>query len=142
MTIDIKKFEEALEKDLQNPNGYWNTITKKRELKEKRFEKFENILKSNTINFDDLFDRLLKEHGEEYKNKCYSNGCEPYPNRKLSFLLSYIEHNLEPITTPDFIGDDFPTDTYFFKGKYWATTHGQGCFTHIYDINKNRILTI
>lgn len=133
---------ESLKKDLEDPNGYWNTIKKKKILKEKRFNKFKKLIEENKINISELLDRIFNEHNEEYKDKCYKNGYEPYPNNKLSFLFSYIEHVLDPIKNPEFIDDYFSTVVYYYKGFYIAKTNGQGSFIHIYDNSKERIFTI
>jgi len=140
MSFDVEKFKKAIDEDLKDPNGYWNTLAKKEDLAQKRYDKFDEIIKD--MDFDKLMNRLKEEHNEEYRDKCYKKGYEPYSNRKLSFLYSYISDRLEPINTPEWIGNDFPTTTYFFKGYYFCTTFGQGSFDHIYTTDKKRFFTV
>lgn len=142
MNFDKEAFKKSLDEDLANPNGYWNTIKKKQELAKKRFDKFDQLLESGKLDFDQIFERLVNEHDDAYRSKCYKNGYEPYPNNKMTFILDYVNDRGEKIDTPDFIGNDFPTATILFKDRYWATTFGQGSFTHIYDLNEKRLLTV
>lgn len=136
---NIEINEEELDKAMED---YISKMNEKNVILEKRFDKFRILLDTNKINFKDLFERIITEHDENYIDSCYSKGYMPCPNNKLEFLYDYIEKNLEPIVVPDFIDDSFPTDVYFFKGMYFATTYGQGSFNHIYNSKKERILTI
>lgn len=137
--MDWSKLEKDFDKAL-NDEEYWNNHKIKKEIKEKRFDTIDNYLKDN--DFEILLDRLLDEHSDSYIDKCYKKSHEPHPNQKLSLLLEYMESRLEPINTPEWIGNDFPTTTYYFKGYYFSNTFGQGVVTCIYDSNKDCALQI
>ena len=52
-----KKLEKAMKEDLADPNGYWNTLKKQKEFEQKRFDKFEEWLKTNE--FEPLLKKLI-----------------------------------------------------------------------------------
>lgn len=60
-----------------------------------RFKRFEKWLKWN--DFDKLMYRLTHEHGDEWCEKCRSNGDDVYANNKLKFVIEYIKNNYTPI---------------------------------------------
>lgn len=133
MSLDYKKMEKALTDFAESPDGiaYFENMGKKEALKLKRYEQFEKWLKNN--DFEALMFRLIHEHNDDYMEKCYHNGYEPYPNRKLAFLIDYLVHNFEPVVVPEIEPKNFPGTTYFFKGYYFQTICGQGCFHRIYN---------
>jgi hypothetical protein len=139
MGIDIEKFKKSLEEDLANPDGYWNTLKKKREVKEARYPKIEAYI--NSCDFPALINRLAQEHGKEWEDKCWAKGYETYPNHKFKMLWDYIENNYAHVENPQ-IPQDFLGSSYFFKG-YWFTIYcGQGCFYRVYDRELNIIFQI
>jgi hypothetical protein len=140
MGLDLDKISKAIDDDLADPNGYWNTLKKKQELESKRFDRFDKYLEEN--DFEILFERLKKEHDDDYIDACYKKGYMPYPNNKLSFLYSYIEDRLDPIDPPEWIDTSFATTVYFFKGRYFCITCGQGCVYYVYDSNKEKVLHV
>ena len=137
--IDLEKFEEALEKDLADPNGYWNTLKKKREAREIRFPKVDAYIEK--CGMKSVVDRMILEHDENWGDKCWAKGYETYPNHKFQLLWDWIEDTFEPLQN-DLIPQDFLGASYFVKG-YWFTIYcGQGCFYRVYDNELNNILQI
>jgi len=118
---------------------YFYDLTEKHKILEKRFLRFEKWLIDN--DFDKLMYRLINEHNDDYAEKCYHNGCEPYPNNKLSFLLSYITRDgiSHPIEVKK-IKVDFPNDIWEFKGYYFQFIFGQGTMIRIYNKDDMRLL--
>ena len=137
--IDWKKLEEDFDNALDNEE-YWDKLATKKEIEEKRFDKFEAYLIDN--DFEILLDRLLSEHSDDYIDKCYKKGFMPEPNNKLEFLLKYLEERLDAIDTPEWIGNDFSTTTHYYKGYYFSNTFGQGVITRVYDSTKELILQV
>jgi len=125
ITDKLKKMLESGELD-----EYFEDIRKKQEILEGRFQKFEKYLE--TIDFDTLIYRLVMEHGEEYREKCWTNGLMPYPNNKLEFLFEYIMSKTPDVDVPE-IQNDFIQEIREFKGYYFELIHGQGVIFRIYN---------
>lgn len=140
MNLDLEAIKKHLKEDLANPDGYWNTIKKKKETLESRFPKIEKYLDS--CDFPELIRRLILEHGDEWRDKCSRKSYETYPNNKFRLLWKWIEGTYEPIQNKN-IPQDFLGASYFVKG-YWFTIYcGQGCcFYRVYDSEINNILQI
>lgn len=133
-----KNFDEILDND-ELMDKYFEKLSIKKEIKEKRYQKFEKWLESN--NFDLLMDKIVDEHNDDYIDKCYKNGFEPHPNNKLSFIFDYIFENLEYIEDHTIESYDFSTSMRFFKNYHFVNIYGQGTFSRIYK-NKELILTL
>lgn len=101
------------------------------------YERFEKYLE--THDFDELIYRLILEHNDDYREKCYHNGYEPYPNNKLSFIIEYIKNNTKPIEIKG-IKCEFPNTIWEFKGYYFQLIYGQGVITNIYNKDDNRLI--
>jgi len=109
---------------------YWEKEAQKIVIKQKRYERVEKWLENH--DFEALMYRLILVHGDDYREKCYHNGYQPYPNRKMSLLIDYITHTLEPIRVPQ-LESIFSNQIWFFKGYYFQMTWGQGVVTDIYN---------
>jgi len=127
---------EELKAHLESPEGkaslkeYFENLAKKQQIKEGRFLKFTEWLKTN--DFDKLLYRLILEHDDTYIENCYHKGYEPYMNNKLSFVFDYaIEHgkevNVKELDCP------FPNVISEFRGYYFQIIWGQGSITAIYN---------
>lgn len=127
------KFNGILDDDLRM-NEYFEKLTIKKNIEEKRYRRFEKWLETNSFN------RLINEHNDDYIDKCYKNGYMPQPNNKLEFIFSYVFDNLENIkdTIEDYY---YSTDMRFFKGYHFVNIHGQGVVSNVYH-NKELILNI
>jgi len=130
--MDIEKLKAYLD----SPEGkaetekYFSKLAEKQKLKEARYRRFEKWLETN--DFDKLMYRLILEHGEEWREKCWHKGYEVYSNNKLSFVTSYVFDNLAPISVPK-LENMFPTEIRFFKGYYFRIMHGQGSVFDLYN---------
>jgi len=121
--IEREDVKEAME-------SFANREAIRDEILKGRLAKVSAYLKEN--DFDKIIERICDEHNEEYRAKCYSKGYEPYPNHKFELLYDYIRLNYAHVDNL-LIPQDFLSESYFYKG-YWFTTYcGQGCFYRIYD---------
>lgn len=112
-------------------------VVMKHEIKEKRFNRFTEWLKNN--DFDKLMYRLIFEHNQDYKEKCYHNGCEPYPNNKLAFLIEYVMNNCDLINVKQ-LENSFPNEIRFFKGYYFQVIWDKNTIVRIYNKKDLRLL--
>jgi hypothetical protein len=140
MIPDYEKMIEAIKEFPNTPAGkaYFENMRKINDIRVSRYKRFEEWLKHN--DFEALMYRLIHEHGDDYQEKCMHKGYEPYPNRKLAFLIDYLVHNYEPIEVPEIEPEHFPSTIYFFKGYYFQTICGQGCFHRIYNKEDMRLV--
>ena len=125
----LRLLQEFMDSDAGT--AYFENIKKINDIKVSRYKRFEEWLKHN--DFEALMFRLIHEHNDDYCEKCYHKGYEPYPNRKLAFLIDYLVHNYEPIEVAEIEPEHFPSTIYFFRGYYFQTICGQGCFHRIYN---------
>ena len=130
MAKSLKDFAES-EKGKAFHKEYFENLKIKQDIQEGRYRKFEKYYESH--DFDKLIQRLILENGEKWKEKCWHKGCEPYPTNNLGFLIDYIAYNYEPIEVAEIEPKHFPSTIYFFKGYYFQTICGQGCFHRIYN---------
>lgn len=139
MSFDFEKFKEALDEDLKNPNGYWNTLKKKKDIEKLRLPKVEAYVQKHGM--EKVVNKLISEHGKEWRDKCWSKSYEAYPNNKFNLLWKWIEENYQPVLNSK-IPQDFLGASYFVKG-YWFTVYcGQGCFYRVYNSKFETILQI
>ena len=129
---------EKLKAHLESPEGkahmkaYFENLAKIEEIKHKRFEKFDSWLEDN--DFDKLLYRLILEHNDEYREKCYDKGYEPYMNNKLSFVFDYAcDRGTKIETIPKELQCPFAQAVYEFRGYYFEIVWGQGSITAIYN---------
>lgn len=106
-------------------------FSKKMKLREIRYDQLENYI--NVNNFDTLILRLMNEHNSDYREECYSNGFEPYPNNKLELLLEYVSLHGDNLDHLPKIDCEFPNDIFEFRGYYFQHIYGQGTITRIYN---------
>jgi len=137
--MDLDKWKEILDSpEVQARMDAWAKREKeKQDIQEGRFIKLEKYL--NEHDFGEILERLIKEHDDEYCDKCYKKGHEPHPNNKLYLLYSYLEENYTPVYN-DLIPQDFLSSSYFFKGHWFTVYCGQGCFYRIYNHKLETIL--
>jgi hypothetical protein len=140
MIPDYEKMLEAIKEFPNTPEGkkYFENMRKINDIKVSRYKRFEKWLENN--DFDELMLRLIHEHNDDYVEKCYHNGYEPYPNRKLAFIIDYLVHNYEAIEVAEIEPEHFPSTIFFFKGYYFQTICGQGCFHRIYNKEDMRMV--
>ena len=73
---------EKMKAYLATPEGkaatekYFANIAQQEAIKEGRFKKFDEWVKTN--DFDKLLYLLILQHDDDYKEKCYHKGYEPY----------------------------------------------------------------
>jgi len=108
-------------------------------IKNARYQKFE--IWCELESFDELMQRLKKEHDVTYRHNCYKKGYMPNPNNKLSFVFDYVFENQSSIidtTVEDYV---FSTDMRFFKGYHFVKVFGQGVIYSVYK-DKEQFLQV
>ncbi len=123
--------------DSELGKSFLDEMTIKYDILENRQKRFEKWLESN--DFDKLMYRLIVEHNDDYREKCYHNGCEPYPNNKLWFVISYVMKNTKIIKVKE-LKNKFNNDIWKFKGYYFQLIYGQGTLIRIYNVEDKRLL--
>lgn len=139
-TRNIEEIKQDIDKWFKSEAGqkYFYDLTEKHKILEQRFLRFEKWLIDH--DFDKLMYRLINEHNDDYIEKCYHNGYQPYPNNKLSFVISYVtRNNAHPINVKK-LKSDFPNDIWEFKGYYFQLIYGQGTLIRIYNKDDMRLL--
>ena len=141
MSLDLDKLSKKMDDHFNSEEGkeYFRMIAVKSKIKEGRLRKVGEYLEGK--DFDEILNKLKKEHNETYIDKCYNKGYEPYPNNKLSLLFDYIESEYSQVENES-IPQDFLSSCYFFKGYYFTIYCGQGCFYRIYDSKLKHILQV
>jgi hypothetical protein len=142
MALDLDKISKRFDEILHSPETeeYFRQVKIKQDIQYGRFDKFESYLEK--YSFEMLLKRVIKEHDEVYREKCFKRGCEDYPTNKMQFIYDYVTNRIDPIQVAGITDGMFYTECRFFKGYYFTITHGQGCFYRIYDSNKTDICTI
>ena len=132
MPIDVEEYKAQMKLWAESEQGkaHFENYWKKIDLKQSRFVRFTEWLKHN--DFDKLMYRIILEHNEEYREKCWHSGIEAHPNNVLSFLIRYVADTCEPVKVPQ-IDTDFANSVWFFNGYYFQLIHGQGTITRIYN---------
>ena len=137
--MDLDKLKKDIEEWFESDKGK-ASIEKEKEKNDlllKRYLRFEEWLKHN--DFDQLMYKLIHKHGEDYREKCYHNGFEPYPNNVLYFIINYIRENYDEIDVSQ-LNCEFPNYIWFFKGYYFQLICGQGCYYRIYNKEDMRMI--
>jgi len=139
--MDIEKMKAYLDspEGLAESKKYFEELAEKQAIQNSRFRRFDAWLEDH--DFDILMYRLILEHGDDYREKCYHNGCEPYPNNKLGFVIDYVSRDdvPHPITVKG-LECDFYNEIWEFRGYYFQHIHGQGVITRIYNKDDLRLL--
>lgn len=114
---------------------------KKEKIRQERFNKLEKFFNNNS--FDMFIVRMISEHDDKWIDKCYNNGCEPYPNNKLGFFFDYLGEMFEPIENNiSQMNCPFANILYKFKNYYFQFVFGQGTITRIYNDKYELLLQI
>jgi len=132
MPIDVEKHKREMKEWAESDEGktHFNKFWKKIDIKRGRYVKFSEWLKHN--DFDKLMYRLILEHDEEYREKCWHKGCEVYPTNKLSFIVEYVTDTVKAVKVPA-LDNKFSNEIWLFKGYYFQMTFGQGTIISIYN---------
>jgi hypothetical protein len=137
----IEKLRAYLDSDegKRETEEYSQRVAEESAIRERRVNRVGEFLKEK--DFDQIIQRIVWEHDDEYRERCYSRGYEPYPNHKTELLFDFVRSRVTDVHN-DLIPQDFLSECLFYKG-YWFTTYcGQGCFYRIYDHKINIILQI
>jgi hypothetical protein len=135
----IKEFHESPEgkKALQE---FAEKIAREHKRKEKAKD---YLLSLSKYKFDKLVSRLMVQNGEERRDKCYKEGCEPYPTNLMYLLFEAASIGGKEYTKTLDRGDEiFGGGTVKFRGYYFNWIHGQGTITRIFNNKKEEIFSI
>jgi hypothetical protein len=139
MALDIeeakKKMEEWLVSDAAK--AFVENLHKERKVKKGRYRRFEEYLK--THDFNELMNRLILENGDDWCEKCYKKGYEPYPNNKLGFVVDYVMENTKEVYVKE-LENDFCNVIHEFKEYYFQTVWGQGCYHNVYNKKDKKLI--
>ncbi len=137
MSDMLEKLKAYLESDegKKSTDEYFNKLSFKEKIRQGRLTKLKTYLETNS--FDDLMDRMLKENGEEWVDKCYAKGYEPYPTNILNLIIKLIM-NREQEESPISEDIDFLSGEWVYNGYAVQLFCGQGCFYRILKLNNNK----
>lgn len=122
MSIDLNETNKLFD--------YFKKLDIENEKKKQRFSYFTAWLENN--DFDDLLYKIIIKHNDEYREKCYLNGVEPYPNNLLEFILKYV-NKYGKVVEPKELKSDYSGNIIEFKGYYFQEKYGQGTVLSIYN---------
>ncbi len=147
MSLDYKEMSKKLDKFMKSKEGKkrMNKYAEKLALEQARIDRVGPYLKGK--DFDKIIERVVAEHGEDHRDRCYKKGYEPHSNHKATLLLRWIENNYSPIKVPYpkdglGMGGMFTSAVYFVKGYYFELVCGQGCYWRIYNNKKEVIIDL
>lgn len=133
---DVKeKIDKYFESDASIK--FFEELTEQYNIREARQERFTEYLK--THDFDKLIYRLINEHNDDYIEKCYHEGREPYANNKLWFVFCYAMKKGKSVRIKE-LDTGFPYNCYLFNGYYFQQIYGQGTLLRIYNKDDMRLL--
>lgn len=121
--IDIKKLSQLLKEDLDDNNGYFNTLERRRKVKNRQLERLHNSGK-----FVELTEKCItKYESDEYQNKCYDRGYEP-PCDLYYFLHDYAAKYGRELTEEELnkYSNMFTCSIFYCEGYYFNFMIGQG----------------
>lgn len=135
----IKEFHESPE-GKKALRGFAEKI----EREERRKEKAKDyVLSLSKYKFDKLVSRLIAENGEERRDKCWKERCEPYPTNLMYLLFDAAQIGGKEYQKPLDRGDEiFGGRTVKFRGYYFNWIYGQGVIQRIFNSKKQEILNI
>lgn len=130
MSVDIENLKKAIED---------NRVLYEAKLKHqlKRFKWFDKWIRVN--DFDTLIYKVILKHDEEYCEKCYHNGCEPYPNNVLEFIFEYVMFKNNVVKVKE-LETNFPNTVWKIQNYYFQIIQGQGAVLRIYNKEDKRLL--
>jgi hypothetical protein len=143
MTTDflqkIKEFHESPEgkKALQE---FAEKIAREHKRKEKAKD---YLLSLSKYKFDKLVSRLIAENGEERRDKCWKERCEPYPTNLMYLLFDGASLGGKQYDKVLDRGDSlFGGGTFKFRGYYFNSLYGQGVIHRIFNSRKEEIFNL
>ena len=111
---------------------YFNKLELKDKILEGRLLRVNGYLENNSL--DKLMDRLKKDNGDEWSDKCYKRGYQPYPTNLFSLMISYANgYGKEPTEEEDMDPNEygFLSSEYILENYKFQTFCGQGCFDRV-----------
>lgn len=139
MTLNLETVKKKIDEFFESEEGiaYLEKERIKKIIEQERYDRFENWLKHN--DFDKLLYKVVLKHDADYVAKCWHNGCEPYPNNVLTFIIDYVINISETVNVQE-LRCKFSNDIWYFKGYYFQMIYGQGVITRIYNKEDMRLI--
>jgi hypothetical protein len=128
--LDLDKFKEALEADLEDPNGYWNTLKRKDEIKALQVERFKQKAEADLTGT--MAKLLAKYESDEYRDREYRMGYEP--REDLLWLAFEYARTYCVECDDDKYLNDFTGEAYYIGNYVIQIMHGQGSCIRVDEI--------
>jgi hypothetical protein len=94
-------------------------------------EKFESILTSE-----------IEKHGEEWKDKCYSKGCMPYPSNIMQIIFDVAsDYGFQHEGYLDTFDENFGGGTSVYRNYYFNWINGQGTVQRIFNKYREQLFS-
>lgn len=126
---------EKLKTLLDSPevmNNFFEKIKFKKELEKKHIEKIKKMFHDQET-FNNLVNKILNKHDNDYVNKCYKNGYMPHPMNLLYSLFDLAELEGTVLTESlDGLTENFPSQIMEYMDWQFAITDGQGSICSVY----------
>lgn len=121
--IDIDEFKKKLDEDLADPNGYWNTLKRKDEIRATQVERLKVRIESDP---NGVMEKLLaKYQSDEYRDREYFKcGCEPR-EPLLWLVYEYASKYCTECDDEEYL-NDFTGGAYYVGDYVIQVMHGQG----------------
>lgn len=95
------------------------------------------LIKSRTVKLNNCSDeqfeyfmqKVFKDNGEEWKDKCYEKGYEPYPTNLMYLVFDCAKNHGKDISNES--NSIFHENVWFYRGYYFSILHGQGSHSSI-----------
>lgn len=134
--IDLEALKKALEADLADPNGYWNTLKRKDEIRATQVIRMWDRIKDDV---DGSIEHLLNWYeSDKYRNREYSMGFEP--REELLWMLSDVAEIHGSRCTKeeiDIYANVFTGSIYKLGSYIIQVMHGQGSVIRIDKIKQD-----
>lgn len=129
--LDIDKFKEALEADLADPNGYWNTLKRKDEIKAMQVERFKQKAESDLTGT--MAKLLAKYNSKEYRDREMKLGHYDGREDLLWLAFEYARTYCVECDDDKYL-NDFTGEAYYIGNYVIQIMHGQGSCLRVDEI--------
>jgi hypothetical protein len=129
---------QELQNFFDSPEGeaYMIKFKADQEVKEARRQNNKTRIKRfyhNQETFNILMKRICDKHNSAYEDRCYDNGCQPYPMEILNTVHDIAECEGQDYESLDSFTENFPSQICTFMNWQFAVTHGQGSVLSVYQ---------
>lgn len=101
------------------------------ELKMRNIDRIKKMF-NDQESFDNLVNKILEKHNDNWKDHCYKKGVMPYPWSLLYALFDLAEMQGKEIDPIDGLTENFPSSLFTYNDWQFAITNGQGSVCSVY----------